>query len=54
MMLFHYRKICFESLDCIINAIEGLFDQEDFKIYVKLENLLLKATKGNIFILMLC
>ena len=40
----------FESLDCIINAIEDRFDQEDFRTYVKLENLLLKAAKCDFFI----
>ena len=45
----HYRKIYCESLDCIINAIEDRFDQEDFKTHTKLENLLLKAEKGSDF-----
>ena len=45
-----YRRIYFESLDCVINAIEDRFDQENFRTYVKLENLLLKAAKGIIFI----
>ena len=45
----HYRKIYYESLDCIINAIEDRFDQEDFKTYIKLENLLLKAAKRSDF-----
>ena len=36
-------------MDCIINAIEDRFDHEDFKTYIKLENLLLKATKGSNF-----
>ena len=33
-VIFQYRRICFEFL---------LFDQEDFRTYAKLENLLLKA-----------
>ena len=45
----HNRKIYYEALDCIINAIEDRFDQEDFKTYIKLENLLLKAAKGSDF-----
>ena len=32
-----------------INAIKDWFDQEDFKTYIKLENLLLKAAKGSDF-----
>ena len=36
-------------MHCIVNAIEDRFDQEDFKTYVKLENLLLKAAKGSDF-----
>ena len=35
-----YSRIYFESLDCIINAIEDRFDQEDFRTYVKHENLI--------------
>ena len=46
----HYCRIYFESLDCIINAIEDWFGQEDFRTYVKLENLLLKAAKDDVFI----
>ena len=46
----YYRRIYFEPLDCISNAIEDRFDQEHFRTYVKLENLLLKAAKGDIFI----
>ena len=45
----HNRKIYYEALGCIINAIEDRFDQEDFKTYIKLENLLLKAAKESDF-----
>ena len=45
----HFKKVYYETLDCIINAIEDRFDQEDFKTYIKLENLLLKAAKGSDF-----
>ena len=45
----HYRRIYFESLDCIVSAIRDRFDQDDYKIYVQLENLLLKAAKGESF-----
>ena len=45
----HYRATYFKSSDCIVNAIEDRFDQEDFRTYVKLENLLLKEAKGDTF-----
>ena len=34
----HYCRICFQFLDCIINAIEDRFDQKDFRTHVKLEH----------------
>ena len=45
----YYRKIYYESLGCIINAIEDRLDHEDFKTYIKLENLLLKAANRSDF-----
>ena len=45
----HYRKIYYESLGCIINAIEDRLDHEDFKTYTKLENLFLKAANRSDF-----
>ena len=45
----HYRKVYYESLDCITNAIKDRLDQEDFKTHIKLENLLLKAAKRSDF-----
>ena len=41
-----YRQIHFETFDCIINCIERRFDQSDFKIYVHLQELIVKAIKG--------
>ena len=38
-IIFHYCRIYFESLDFIVNTIDNPFDQEDFRTYVKLENL---------------
>ena len=38
------------NLDCTINPIEDLSDQEVSRTYIKLENLLLKAGKGDVFI----
>ena len=37
-VISHYCRICFEFLDCIINAIEDRFDQKDFRTHVKLEH----------------
>ena len=48
-VIFHNHRINFESLDYII-VIEHRFGQEHFRSNVKLENLLLKAAKGNVFI----
>ena len=36
------RQIYFEVLDLLINAIKNRFEQEDYKRYIILENLLLK------------
>ena len=47
-VILHYRTIYFESLDCIINAIEDRFDQEDFRTCLKLGNPLFKVAKGNV------
>ena len=49
-VISHYWRIYFESPNCIISAIRDRFDQEDYRIYVQLENLLLKAAKGGNFI----
>ena len=32
-IIFYYRRIYLESLDCIIDAMEDRFDQEDFNIH---------------------
>ena len=49
-VILHYRRIYLESLDCIISAIRDRFDQEDYRMYIQLENLLLKTAKGDNFI----
>ena len=48
-MLFPTIVEYISNLDCTINLIEDLFDQEVFRTYIKLENLLLKAGKGDVF-----
>ena len=40
----HYRVIYFEAIDLITSSIEDRFDQPGYKIYEKLQTLLLKAT----------
>ena len=45
----YYRKIYNEVLDCITNNITDHFDQQEFKTYIKLENLLTKKAKGDDF-----
>ena len=49
-IISHDRGIYSETLYLIINATENQFDQEDFRRYVKLENVLFRAAKGDIFI----
>ena len=39
----YYRQIYYEALDYIINGIKNRSDQPDYKIYVTLEKLILKA-----------
>ena len=43
----YYRKIYCEDLDCITNAITDHYDQQDFQMSIKLENLLIKIVKGD-------
>ena len=40
-----YRKHYFEAFDTVINCIEDRLNQEDFKMYALLEQVLLKAAK---------
>ena len=42
----HYRKIFYEAYENVINTIEARFDQKDFKIYVNLQEVLLKSFNG--------
>ena len=39
-------QIYFEVLDLLINAIKNSFEEEDYKLYIILENLLLKYAKN--------
>ena len=45
-IISYNRKIYHEALDCITNVI---VDQQDFKTYIKLENFLINAAKGDDF-----
>ena len=42
----HYRRIYFEAIDLIVNAIEQRFSQPSFTAYEKMESLLLKGING--------
>lgn len=42
----HYRRIYFEVIDLIVNAIEQRFSQPSFTAYEKMESLLLKGING--------
>ena len=44
------RQIYFEVLDLLINAIKNRFEQEDYKRYIILENLLLKCAKNESYV----
>ena len=43
---FHQRQIYFETLDTVIATIKERFDQPDFRKYQSLQELFLKAVKG--------
>ena len=43
------RQIYFKVLDLLINAIKNRFEEEDYKRYIILENLLWKNVKNKIF-----
>ena len=40
-----YKQIYFEALDLIVNCIEDRFNQPGFRIYQRIESLLVKACK---------
>ena len=42
----HYRRIYFEVIDHLVNAIKERFSQHAFLVYQSLEDLMLKAIKG--------
>ena len=39
----YYRPIFYEALDLIVNSIKERFNQQGYRVYVKLEELLIKA-----------
>ena len=39
----HYRRIYFEAIDLMVNAIDNRFKQASFDVYAKMESLLLKC-----------
>ena len=42
----YYRKMFFEAYDNVINGIEARFDQNDFKIYANLQEVILRSFNG--------
>ena len=48
-IISYYRKTYYEALDCITNVVTDHSDQQDLRIYIKLEKLLIKAAKGDDF-----
>ena len=39
----HYRRIYFEAIDLMVNAIDNRFNQASFDVYAKMESLLVKC-----------
>ena len=44
-----YRKIYHQAIDTVVGTIRDHFDQDGYKTYLNLENLLLKAIRNGIF-----
>ncbi len=44
-----YRQVYFEAIDLAMNSIKSRFDQEGFKVYSNIEQLLLKALMGKVY-----
>ena len=42
----HYRQIYYEALDFVVQAISGRFDQPGYRVYQNLEDVIVKACKG--------
>ena len=45
-----YQKHYFEAFYTVINCIEDQFNQEDFKMYAMLKQVLLHAAKGSMYV----
>ena len=45
----HYRQIYFEALDFVVQAVRGRFDQPGYRVYQNLQELVLKACKGEAY-----
>ncbi len=41
-----YRQVYYEALDLILGSITERFDQDDYRVYIQCEELLLKAARG--------
>ena len=42
----HYRPIYFSSIDTVVQAIQQIFDQDGYRQYKQLEELLFKGCRG--------
>ena len=45
----HYRRIFYEALDLIISCIKNRFEQPGYQVYRKLEDLVVKAAKKEVY-----
>ena len=42
----HYRKVYFEVVDVFISSLNERFEQETYKVYLSIENVLIRAING--------
>ena len=45
----HYRRIYFEAIDLMVNAIDNRFNQASFDVYAKMESLLVKCLNCQVY-----
>ena len=42
----HYRAVYFEAIDTVVGCIQDSFEQEGYRVYSKLENILINGDQG--------
>ena len=42
----HYRAVYFEAIDTVVGCIQDRFEQEGYRVYNKLENILINGDQG--------